>query len=215
MEEAIDKMNENISYYQRRYADHPDILEQIIYEEKLKWDLTDENFNGWNNHIIKRHPLEKWTSEEYIELSKDKDLLELYEFISRINDKAKNVGYINNKLASTFLPFVRKSMAESLAWDASLSVLTSLGDGLTVRAEDVGLGSINELTKELEHSIPKYYTHDFSRAEDGTHDYSDVSEDLFKNMIMYINHMEKYSMLSEIEGRPKLFYSYSSLYLNP
>ena len=204
MEEAIDKMNENISYYQRRYADHPDILEQIIYEEKLKWDLTDENFNGWNNHIIKRHPLEKWTSEEYIELSKDKDLLELYEFISRINDKAKNVGYINNKLASTFLPFVRKSMAESLAWDASLSVLTSLGDGLTLRAEDVGLGSINELTKELEHSIPKYYTHDFSRAEDGTHDYSDVSEDLFKNMIMYINHMEKYSMLSEIEGQLQL-----------
>jgi hypothetical protein len=204
MEEAIQKMNENISYYERRYSEHPDVLEQIVYEEKLKWDLTDENFNGWNNYIIKRHPLQKWTSEEYIELSKDKDLLELYEFISRINDKAKGVGYIENKLASTFLPFVRKSMAESLAWDASLSVLTSLGDGLTVRAEDVGLGSINELTKELEHSIPKYYTHDFSRAEDGTNDYSDVSEDLFKNMIMYINHMEKYSMLSEIEGQLQL-----------
>lgn len=204
MEEAIDKMNENISYYQRRYSEHPDILEQIIYEEKLKWDLTDENFNGWNNYIIKRHPLEKWTSEEYIALSKDKDLLELYEFISRINDKAKEVGYIQNKLASTFLPFVRKSMAESLAWDASLSVLTSLGDGLAISADDVGYGSINELTKELEHSIPKYYTHDFSRAEDGTHDYSDVSEDLFKNMIMYINHMEKYSMLSEIEGQLQL-----------
>jgi hypothetical protein len=202
--EALQKMNENIRYYERRYADDSNLLDQMIYEEKLKWDIDDENFNGWNNYLIKRHPLEKWQSQEYINLSKDKDLLDLYEFISNINQKAKSVGYIQNAVASTFLPFVRKSMAESLAWDASLSVLTSMGDSLSMRAEDVGYGSINELTKELEHGIPKYYTHDFSRAEDGTNDYSDVSEDLFKNMIMYINHMEKYSMLTEIEGQLQL-----------
>ncbi|MFN9112768.1 MAG: hypothetical protein ACK5XN_22105, partial [Bacteroidota bacterium] len=202
--EALQKMNENISYYEKRYADDPDLLEQVVYEETLKWDIDNPDFNGWNNYVIKRHPLEKWYSEEYIKLTKDKDLLDLYEFISKINQKAKSVGYIQNAVASTFLPFVRKSMAESLAWDGNLSAITSLGDSLSLRAEDVGLGSINELTKELEHGIPKYYTHDFSRAEDGTHDYTDVSEDLFKNMIMYINHMEKYSMLSEIEGQLQL-----------
>ena len=202
--EALQKMNENISYYERRYADDPDLLEQVVYEETLKWDIDNPDFNGWNNYVIKRHPQEKWQSEEYIKLTKDKDLLALYEFISKINLKAKSVGYIQNAVASTFLPFIRKSMAESLAWDASLSAITSLGDRLSIGAEDVGYGSINELTKELEHGIPKYYTHDFSKAEDGTHDYSDVSEDLFKNMIMYINHMEKYSMLSEIEGQLQL-----------
>jgi hypothetical protein len=202
--EANQKMEENISYYKRRYASDPNLLEQIIYEEVLKWDIDNENFNGWNNYVIKKHPLEKWQSQEYVKLSKDKDLLDLYEFISKINQKAKSAGYIQNAVASTFLPFVRKSMAESLAWDASLSVLTSLGDQLTMRADDVGYGATDELTKELEHAVPKYYTHDFSRAEDGTHDYSEVSEDLFKNMIMYINHMEKYSMLTEIEGQLQL-----------
>lgn len=214
--EAAEKLAEKTSYYKRRYAEDPETLEKILYDEKLKWDIDDENFVGFNNHIIKRHPLQKWLSKEYIELSKDKDLLELYEFITEANEKAKSVGYIQNKLSSTFLPFIRKSMAESLAWDASLSVLTSLGDSLSINAEDVGYGAINELSKELEFSIPKYYVHDFSmqkdkegnvlRDEKGNtiHDYSDVSEDLFKNMIMYINHMEKYAMLSEIEGQLQL-----------
>jgi hypothetical protein len=35
-------------------------------------------------------------------------------------------------------------------------------------------------------------------------DYTDVSEDLFKNMILYINHMHNYKYLSEVEGQAQL-----------
>ena len=214
--EALTKMNESIDRIAKTHEDNPDMMDRLIEQERNKWNIASRDFNGWNNYIIKRHPKDKWLSQEYLELQKDPELFQLYNFINKINSKANDVGYIQNKLYSTFLPFVRKSMAESIAWDFSLSSIMKMGDDLSVRASDVGYGSVNELTGELEHSIPKYYTQDFSiqKDKDGNvitdekgktiNDYSDVSEDLFKNMILYINHMEKYKYLSEVEGQIQL-----------
>src|SRR5690606_15565540 len=179
-------------------------IERAILKVKQKFDISRKDFNGWNNYILKRHPKTKWYSTEYQSLLKDPDLLELYNFIVDFNEKAGEIGYIQNKIARTFLPFVRKTMAEQIAFDGNLSVVDKLQQQLEFRAEDVGYGNINELTGELENTIPKYYTYDFTRQEDGTHDYSDVSEDLFKNIILYIQQVNKYKYLSEIEGQLKL-----------
>ena len=203
-EEALKIMNERISKLKRMYDEDEDLREKLIYDEQRKWDIDRDDFNGFNNYVIKRHPLAKWESEDYKRIKKDADLLALYDFITRMNSKAKDAGYISNKISSTFLPFVRKGMAESLAWDFSLSAVKNFGTNLSINADDVGYGSVNELTGELENSIPKYYTYDFTRGEDGVNDYSDVSEDIFKNMILYINHMEKYTYLSDVEGQLQL-----------
>lgn len=202
--EALDMLNKRVKSLSNLYSENEELRDQLIAEEYRKWDISRSDFNGWNNYIIKRHPKDKWFSDEYKEIEKDADLLKLYNFISQVNDEAGDVGYIQNKIHSTFLPFVRKSMAESLAWDFSLSSIMNMGNSLSLKADDVGYGSINELTNELEHSIPKYYTTDFTKKEDGTNDYSDVSEDIFKNMILYINHMQKYKYLSEVEGQLNL-----------
>lgn len=199
--DAKELLDKKIARFEKLYGDKPDLMDELIIQEKRKWDITRSDFTGWNNYIIRRHPLPKWKSEQYKQIEKDPDLLELYNFISEINQKATDSGYISNKVTSTFFPFVRKSMAESFAWDFSLSAITNFGDNLSVRADDVGLGKINELNGELENGIPKYYTYDFTRGEDGVNDYSDVSEDLFKNMILYINHMEKYKYLSAVEDQ--------------
>lgn len=202
--EALKIMNERIDKIKRIYDENEDLREKLIYEEQRKWDIDREDFTGYDNYVIKRHPLAKWESKEYKNISKDEDLLALYNFITKINSKAKNAGYISNKLSSTFLPFVRKGMAESFAWDFSLSAVKNFGANLSIQADDVGYGSVNELTGELENSIPKYYTYDFTQTESGVNDYSDVSEDIFKNMILYINHMEKYTYLSDVEGQLQL-----------
>ena len=202
--EALTKMNSAIDRIAKTHEENPDMMDRLIEQERNKWNISSRDFNGWNNYIIKRHAKDKWLSEEYVELQKDPELFKLYNFITKINSKANGAGYIQNKLYSSFLPFVRKSMAESIAWDFSLSSIMKMGDDLSVRASDVGYGSVNELTGELEHSIPKYYTQDFTQTESGINDYSDVSEDLFKNMILYINHMEKYKYLSEVEGQIQL-----------
>lgn len=174
-----------------------------IRKVEQQFDISRKDFNGWNNYIIKRHPLPKWYSEEYKNVLKDKDLLDLYNFIVKFNEEAKDIGYINNNVAKTFLPFIRKTMAEQLAFDGNISPIQKFQQELELRAEDTGYGSINDVTGELENSIPKYYTHDFT-YKDGANDYSDVSEDLFKNLILYIQQVEKYKYMSEIEGQLKL-----------
>ena len=202
--EAKELLDKKIERIKKLHDDDVDLMERLILEEQRKWNIDRKDFIGWNNYIIKRHPLTKWYSEEYKSLLKDPELLELYNFISEMNQKAKSSGYIGNQVASTFLPFVRKGMAESLAWDFDLSAVMNFGKNLQLQADDVGYGQVNELTGELENAIPKYYTYDFTRGEDGVNDYSDVSEDIFKNMILYINHMEKYKYLSEVEDQLQL-----------
>ena len=170
----------------------------------LQFDITRKDFSGFNNIIIKRHPLPKWYSEEYKKIEKDADLLNLYNFIVKFNEKSKDVGYINNQVSKTFLPFVRKTMAEELSMSNVLSAIGKFGDSLKIKVDDVGLGDINQITGELQNSIPKYYTHDFTKGEDGVNDYSDVSEDLFKNLILYVQQVNKYKYMTEVEGQLNL-----------
>jgi hypothetical protein len=216
--EAEEVLEKRIERIKRIYSEDKEMMAKLILQEKRTFDVTRNDFTGWNNYIIKRHPVKQidkngiesspWLTDEYKEIQDDKDLFDLYNFLLKTNRKASDVGYLENKVHSTFLPFVRKSMAESFAWDFSLSSVMNFGNGLSLQAEDVGFGNVNELTGQIEHSIPKYYTSDFSMKKDEAgntiHDYTDVSEDLFKNMILYINHMHNYKYLSEVEGQAQL-----------
>lgn len=201
MERQIESIKKNI--YRGTKQEEEEARQLDIIKVQRQWDIDRKDFNGWNNYVIKRHPLEKWYSEDYKNILKDKDLLELYNFIVKFNEKAKDIGYIDNNVVKSFLPFVRKTMAEQIAFDGNLSVMQKFQQELELRAEDVGYGNINEVTGDLENSIPKYYTHDFSFIN-GVNDYSDVSEDLFKNLILYIQQVEKYKYMSEVEGQLKL-----------
>ena len=225
---AEELVQNKIAYYKRIYDDKKLILSLSI-EEARKYDIERDDFNGWNNYLLKKFPKDQWISEEYKNIQKDKDLFELYNFISETNEKANEIGYIENKVRNTFLPFVRKGFAESLAWDASLSAIQRLGDDLTLRDDDVGYGKMDALSKEYINSIPKYYTKDFTfvsdeelnrriaqfeqregrapseeEVKDLERDMTDVSEDLFKNLSLYITHLEKYNYLSQIEGQLNL-----------
>ena len=204
MEEADVLLKKKIDRIDKDYANNEEMRERLTLQEKQKYDIRRADFNGWTNEVLLRHPQEKWLSKEYLELQKDPELLALYEFIGRVNKKGKEVGYLTNQGMSTFLPWVRKSMAESLAWDFSLSTIANFGSKLSLQPDEVGRGKINPLTKEIEEGIPKYYTQDFTRLPEGEVDTSEVSEDLFANMILYINHMNKYKYLSEVEGQLQL-----------
>lgn len=179
----------------RRTAEKIAILDQ--------YDIDSEGFIGYNNWLIKNFPLRKWLSDEYLKIEQDPDLLALYDFIVEFNQEAKDIGYIDGQVMRTFLPFIRKGMAEELVWDNTLSVMQNWKNATQMRADDAGLGAYNELTGELENTIPRYYTYDFT-FKDGVNDYSEVSEDLFKNLILYIQQVEKYKYLSEVEGQLKL-----------
>jgi hypothetical protein len=214
---AKEVLERSIRHYERQYKDDKDMMNSLIKQEVQRWDIdgdiintikgykdySKKKFTGWTNYLIDNYPLEKWESEEYKNLKKDEDLFSLYNFITRINEEARGVGYIDGAVRNTFLPFIRRSTAEALAWGLNPSVVSSWFDKLTLNADIKG-DKRNELSGEMERSIPKYYTYDFTRKEDGTHDYSDVSEEIFKNMVLYINHMQKYKNLKHIEGQIQL-----------
>ena len=202
LEERIKKINQN--FYAGTEEEIADKKAYLIEEAKQYWDIDRKDFNGWDNYVISRHPAAKWISEEYKNIAKDEDLLALYNFISEFNKKAKDSGYITGRVMNTFLPFVRKGTAENLAEANILTVMKNFGDSLQIKLDDVGLGSFNEITGELENSIPRYYTRDFVRDSENPNDYSQVSEELFGNLILYIQQVNKYKYLSEVEGQIKL-----------
>lgn len=203
LEERINRINQNS--YAGTAEEIADKKAYLIEEAKQYWDIDRKDFNGWDNYVISRHPAAKWLSEEYKNIAKDADLLALYNFISNFNKKAKDTGYISARVMNNFLPFVRKGTAENLAEGNILTVMKNFGDSLQIRTDDAGFGSFNEITGELENSIPRYYTSDFSTKDaDGVNDYSEVSEELFGNLILYIQQVNKYKYLSEVEGQIKL-----------
>jgi hypothetical protein len=201
MKRRIETINKN--RYSGTAEEERKTKEKLIEKVKKELDIDDPDFSGWNNYIVKRHPLEKWYSEEYKKIKADKDLFDLYNFIVKFNEKANDIGYIQNQVTKTFLPFIRKSMAEELAWDNRLSVMDNFYKSIQLNPDDTGYGDFNKVTGELENSIPKYYTYDFT-YKDGVNDYSEVSEDLFKNMILYIQQVNKYKYLTQVEGQLKL-----------
>ena len=202
--EANAILKREIDKYNKLYDDES-LRNKLTLEAKRKWDITRKDFNGWNNYVIKRHPLAKWESKEYLQIKQNPDLLALYNFMSKINRKATDVGYLDNRIQSTFLPFIRKGTAEGMAWDFSLSAVKNFGGRLTARVDDIGYGSINEITGATENAIPKYYTYDFTQDnEGGVNDMTDVSLEFFKNQILYIKHMNKYKYMSDIEGQMNL-----------
>lgn len=202
MKKRIEKIENNL--YAGTEEEIAEKKEMSILNVKKQFDIDRKDFNGWNNYVIKRHPLNKWFSEEYKSIQSDKELFELYNFIRDFNEEAESVGYISGRVSKTFLPFVRKSVTEKLIFDGKLSVLENFRRSMEINADDIGYGKIDELTGKLQNAVPKYYTVDFTKKADGTNDYSDVSEDVFKNMILYIQEVEKYKYLTEIEGQLKL-----------
>ena len=202
-------LNERIERIKNNHPDDAELQYKMIQDEQKRWNINREDFDGWDrdNYILARYPLDKWFSDDYKRIKADKDLNDLYNFVYDLNEKAADVGYISNRVAKTFLPFIRKSTAEGLAWDGTVSAISTWADNLSRRLklnpEDVGYGKYNEITGELENTIPKYYTYDFT-FKDGTHDYSEVSEDLFANLILYSQHLNKYKYLSEVEGQLKV-----------
>jgi len=196
--EADEIMNRRILKYKNDYRNDEETQDRFITEEKKKWMISRKDFNGWNNYVLRRHPLDKHLSEEYKKIQADPELFELYNLIIETNDIAKEEGYISNMVANTFLPYVQKGLAEKLAWGSSISEIMSWQNSMTIHTEDSGYGHINELTGEYEHSIPKYYTYDITK-HGGL-----VSEDLFKNMVLYIKHVEHYKQLRAIEGQVDL-----------
>ena len=164
------------------------------------YDLSKPDSIGWYKHrkLMRQFPVkEKWTTSEWTILhSKGNEAaLELYNWIIDTNKKAAQTGYISNrdfgKTERLFLPYVPKTFTETLVWGGNVSLMDQFIRNMTIDETSVGYGQIDPVTGKLVNKIPKYFV---------AGDDIELSEDLFKNLALYNESLNRYKQLSDIEG---------------
>jgi len=195
-------LNRKIARIESFYKNDEEKKENAILRVERIWDVDNPEFNGWKqNYLLQKYPQAKWYSQEYKAVLADPELKELYEYVEQLNQEAGAVGFIEKRIMDSFLPFVRKSVAEKVIEGNVFAPVQNFYNSLQMNPDDVGYGKFDEITGKLVNAIPKYYTYDFTRKADGPNDYSDVSFDLFANLILYTQEVEKYKYLTEIEDQ--------------
>jgi hypothetical protein len=174
-----------------------------INKIKIAYDTSATTSAGWLQYnFIKKFPKsEKWISQEWKELFKkdgggnyvNKSAVDLYEHISKINNNYREIGYLGRGEERVFLPWVRKSLVETLMSGGNVNLFEQFLKSISVDPEsETGLGKLDPLTGKLIDEIPKYFTTEIKNEKE-------ISGDLFRNLALYNMMALRYKYLSEIE----------------
>jgi hypothetical protein len=166
-------------------------LERADIARKFKTSTTDGS--GWLLYdYAKKFPKSTWQSQEWKTLNNpaNKPALDFYNYIKERNEVYRELGYIGNYDARTFLPFVRKGLTEKIITGGQISLGEQFFRSISIDEGDIGYGQIDPLTGRTIDTIPKYFVRDI----DG-----ELSTDLFRTMSFYNEAAIRYKHLSEIE----------------
>lgn len=155
-------------------------------------------------YILKKFPLEQWRSDEYKKLKENAPAFKFYEFIRKLNERAREIGYLEgNKAERNFLPYLYKSFSEKINLGGIDQIFNGMGDALfsnlTIDENVAGYGKYNPLTEQIEDSLPTYFTREIENP-------NLVSEDLFLNIAAYAKAVVNYDHKSQIDGQVKALY---------
>jgi len=171
-------------------------IRRETFKAEQLYNTTEPDAVGWllYDDISKFPKRETWESNEWKTLNKpeNKPALDFYDYIRERNDYYRSIGYIHAKQARTFLPWVRKGIAEKLIFGGNISLGEQFLRNISIDEGDTGYGQIDPLTGQPIDTIPIYLTRKIEE---------DVSTDLFKTMSMYNEFAIKFKYLSDIEGQ--------------
>ena len=174
----------------------PNEVVMEIYKAKNLYDTSTTTSSGWfiYNETKKFPNKDKWTSKEWIELNKPENApaKEFYDYIIEKNNEYADLGYINKRVARTFLPFIRKNLVEKLITGGQVKLGQQFFTDISVDEGDIGYGQIDPDTGKVVNKIPKYFTRALEQ---------EVSTDLFRTMAFYNEAAIRYKYLSEIEDQ--------------
>ena len=151
---------------------------------------------GWllTKQLAKFPKKDKWTTSEWTELNKPENApaKAFYDYIIEKNTEYADLNYIGKGDVNTFLPFVRKSLAEKFIIGGDIRLGEQFFRSISVDEGDIGYGELDKLTGKPINKIPKYFT----RELDG-----ETSDDLFRTMAFYNESAIRYKYLKEIENQ--------------
>lgn len=173
--------------------------EKIQDEQKKNWEekYDIDNFVSKNNKEISKFITDKHLSKEYKNLKTNKPVYDLYNYILDINMRAYRSGALTLEQAESLIPSMTKNFAEKALTGGKITLAGGLQHLLTTE-EQAQMANIDPLTGELTETIPYYYTKDLSTEnKDGSRDYSNVSQDIFKILPTHLHQTIKYEKLKD------------------
>jgi len=177
-----------------------DIREYRIRKLQDSLDINRESFNGYKGYqfayIFNRTMKEEdHYSEDYKQMAKNPAALKMWEFYVSLNQKAREMGYIDRKGIS-FFPLVEATIIDKLAQtkDVKFQAKDLFKDLYTTRDyEDVSFSRTDPETGRLKKSIPKYFTRTSRSVEQ-------LSKDLTKVGTLWIKSLMEYQARTEMEN---------------
>lgn len=178
-------------------AEEQNIRKNIEKERALNQYTEDKSLYK-NYNFIKQFPKPTHHSEAYKFLLQpnNKPALDFFNFITEWNERASEYDYIDVARKRTFLPFVRKTMAEKVVFGGSTNFLKDAVSQISISDAEIGYGDINPFTGKIENNIPIYFT----REQEG----EQYSTDLFKVMALFINQVIEHRNLSNLRSEVEL-----------
>ena len=180
-----------------------DELQRTWRKTKLRdsLDIRSENFDGYDNYRFKQLFRETMIEEghyskEYETLRKNKAAHDVWEFFTDLNNKAKQMGYLD-KQGSSFFPLIEATMLQKFAQSDNLSAQAKESlwtDFYQTRINEQNqLSKIDPETGKVRKSIPKYYT-----QTDKT--MNQLSTDLNKVGALWIKSLLEYESAKNLEN---------------
>jgi len=177
-----------------------DIRQYRIKKLKDSLDINRETFNGYKgyqftymfNRTMKE---EEHYSEDYKNLMKSPAALKMWQFYTKLNQMAREMGYIDRKGLS-FFPLVEATIIDKFAQTKDVTFQTKdlFKDYYTIRDyEDVAFSKIDPETGRLKKGIPKYYTRTNRAVEQ-------LSKDLTKVGTLWIKALMEYEARQGMEN---------------
>lgn len=172
----------------------PREIQLEIYNARALYNTSTTTSPGWllTKQLTKFPNKDKWTTSEWAELNNPENApaKEFYDYIIEKNAEYADLNYISKGDVNTFLPFVRKSLAEKFVIGGDIRLGEQFFRSISVDEGDVGYGELDKLTGKPINKIPKYFTNEL----DG-----ETSDDLFRTMAFYNESAIRYKYLKEIE----------------
>lgn len=157
-------------------------------------DINRDTFNGYEgyqfgyifNQVMKE---EGHYSAEYQEMSKSEAALNVWNFFTVLNRRAKDLGYIE-KQGSSFFPLVEATILEKFFQTSDVLSQTKdfFSDFYTTRIdEEQGFSKIDTETGLIKKQIPKYFTRTNKSVEQLSVDLNKVGSIWIKSLLEYEN----------------------------
>lgn len=189
---AIDKYRES-----GEQSDLPFSIRSQIDNLKSLYNTSNTESPGWFLYNdIKKFPQKKWETKEWKELhlKGNEAALAFYNYIKQKNLEYAEIGYVHDKQARTFLPFVRKGLTEKIIFGGQIALGEQFLRAISIDEGDIGYGKIDPLTGRPIDVIPTYFTREIE---------GELSTDLFRNIALYNEMAIRYKYLKDIESQAR------------